>query len=122
MSKKTRIQTSLDPCFLYLIEFFFACAELVVSAAESEQILVTAALDDHSVLEYHDRIRVAYCRESVRYYKGGAVLHQSVHSVFYMALSTCIDGASSFIKDEDGGFRECGTCDVKKLSLTLREV
>ena len=63
-----------EPVKFHLIQLQRAGVQLVVGALELDQILMGAALDDASMVEYHDGIGILYGGQTVR--------DDEAHSVF----------------------------------------
>ena len=71
-----------------------------------------SAFDDLTVLQHADQIGVADRRKTMRDDKGGAVLHQSFHTVFDMTLGTGIDGTGRFVQYQDRCLGDRRTSDI----------
>ena len=98
--KRTRIQ-------LIIFSFFF------------NQLIVTASLNDMSLLKNHDNIRVLYCRKSVSDNKYGTSLHQSIHTTLNNGFCSRIDGRSCLIQNHNRRICNCRTSNRDQLSLSL---
>ena len=83
------------------VKLALARIQLIVSAAESYQLVMTAALDYSAALKNHYHIRITDGRQTVRDDEGRSVLHQTVHTVLDVTLGTCIDRARSLVEHED---------------------
>ena len=81
-----------------LFKFEYALVKLVILAFFLDQMRVAAALYDHSVLKYHDDVRVLHCGKPVRDYKYGAALHEFVHAALHNRLGTRISGGCGFVE------------------------
>ena len=69
-----------------------AGVELIIGALFGHQLFVAAALDDASVIQHHNNIRVLYGRQTVGDHKDCPPLHQSVHAILHQRLGAGVDG------------------------------
>ena len=86
------------------------------------QFVVAAALDDASVLEYHDGIRVAHGGQTVRDDKDRSAVHQTVHALLYQCLGAGIDGACRLVENHNRGIGDRCARNRDQLALTLGQV
>ena len=81
-----------------------------------------AALDDASVIQYHDGVGVAHGGKAVRDDKDGASGHQRVHAALDNCLSAGVDRAGCLVHDHNRRVCYRGARDGKQLALALAEV
>ena len=105
-----------------LIQFGFACIELVIAALEGEEVVVVAALDDLAVFQHHDGVGVSDGGEAVGDDEGGAVLHQVVHALLDVALGAGVDGGGGLVQHQDRRVGDGSAGDVQKLALSLGQI
>jgi len=87
------------------------------AAADADQLVEGAGLDDAAVLEHEDAGGVAHGREPVGDHEGGAVLHHLVERRLHLALGFRVQRAGGFVEDEDGRVLEDGAGDREALAL-----
>ena len=77
------------------------------------------ALNNATVVKYDNNICVSNRRKTVSNNKGGAVVHQSVHTTLDNCFSTCVNAGGSFVQNHDGWIcnRSAGNGDELALSL-----
>ena len=102
-----------------LFQFERTGVELIVGALLGEQLLVVAAFDDVSMIQYHDDIAVADGGEPVSDDKDSASIHQAVHTLLYNGFGTGIDGRSCLVQDHNRRVCHCRTGNGQQLPLAL---
>src|SRR5262249_9635745 len=75
--------------------------ELTIPAADPEQLVVRAALDDLAVLEHEDLIGAADRREPVRDDEGGAAGAQRFQAVLNHRLALAVEARGRFVENQD---------------------
>lgn len=89
---------------------------------QRDKLIVIAALDDLAVFENANHVGVADGGKTVSDDKDGATLHELVHTLLDEFLGASVDGRCCLVENENGGICDCGSCDCKELTLTLRKV
>ena len=89
---------------------------------QRDKLIVIAALDDLAVFENANHVGVADGGKTVSDDKDGATLHELVHTLLDEFLGASVDGRRCLVKNESGGICDCGSCDCKEVTLTLRKV
>ena len=102
-----------------LFELHFV--EVAVDAAEGEEVVVLAALDDAAVVEYEDLVGAADGRKAVGDGEDGAAAHGFVEGVLDGALGFGVEGAGGFVEDEDGRVAQERAGDGEALALAAGE-
>ena len=80
------------------------------------------ALDDLTVIKYHDNVRVHYGREPVSDNEYRSALHELIHTSLNDGLGSGIDRRCSLIKYHYRRVCNSGSRDGKKLPLSLGKV
>ena len=104
---------------LILGELQLPCIELIVGAFLLDQVFVISTLDDASVLQNHDRVTVTYCRQTVGDDKNGTSFHQVIHTFLHDTFCTSINTGRRLIQNQYRRIGHSGSCNGKKLSLSL---
>ena len=78
----------------------------------------------HNIPMVHtqDHIRIADGGKAVGDDKGCSALHEVFHTSLDEDFSSCINGRSCFIKNQNLWIREVGSCDRQQLLLSLGDV
>ena len=74
-----------------LLELERTRVELIVNALLGDELVVASALNDLSVIEYHDDVRVLDRGQTVSDYEYRSSLHELVHAALNDCLGTRID-------------------------------
>lgn len=93
--------------------------KLVISPPLLNELIMRSALDDASLLEYHDAVGIAHRREPVGDHERRAAAHEAVHAVLHDALRARIDRARCLVEDQHGRIGDRGPSDREKLPLAL---
>lgn len=83
---------------------------------------MSASFDNLSLLDDDDTISFLDGRQTMSDGDGGAVLRNSVECSLDDSFATDIDGTCSFVKDENLGFSDDGSCDGNALALAARKL
>lgn len=102
----------------------FKCTgiEPVIPAAQTDKVVMAAALDNAAVFKHHDGIGIADGGEPVSDDKDGAPLHQLIHALFDERFGTGINRACRLIEHDDGRIGDGGTRYGEQLTLPLRKI
>src|SRR4029079_18723174 len=95
--------------------------ELRVAAARAEQLVVGALLDDRSVLEDDDEVRVADGRETVGDDERGAAVEQAAQRALDASLGADVDRARGLVEEEEARVGEQRPTERDELALAQRE-
>ena len=79
------------------------------------------ALNNATVVKYDNNICVSNRRKTVSNNKGGAVVHQSVHTTLDNCFSTCVNAGGSLVQNHDGWICNRGAGNGDELTLPLGE-
>ncbi len=80
-----------------------------------------AALDDPTVVDHQDLIRVADGAQAVRDHEARPALHEAKHGLLDVQLRARVHAAGGLVQDEDGGIRQDGAGDGQELPLALAQ-
>ena len=94
----------------------------VVAAATLEQLKVIALLDDLTVREHDDIVRVLNGRESVRYDEHRTDIHHLFKRILNEKLGLSVYIRGSLVEYHDLGLMDYGSRKREKLTLTGGEV
>ena len=93
--------------------------KLVIPALFLQKLVVGAALDDPSLFQNHDAVRVFDGGKTVGDHESGAALHQPVHALLNQRLGAGVDGGGGLVQNQHRGIGHGGPCNGKKLPLAL---
>ena len=86
-------------------------------AAQGEQLVVGALLDNVAILHKEDEVGVSDSRETVGDDKAGPALHEVIHRLLDAHLGAGVDRARRFVENEDFRVGEDGACNGQQLLL-----
>src|SRR5438105_3110320 len=92
-----------------------------VLAAEAQELLVRAELDDPSLHEHRDPVRVLDGGEAVRDDEARPILHQTVERPLHFPFAFRVEGAGGLVEQEDRRVLEQGARDGDALPLPTGE-
>ena len=104
-----------------LLKLKGSSVELVVRSSLGEKFVVRTTLNNATVVKNDNNICVSNRRKTVSNNKGGAVVHQSVHTTLNNCLSTRVDARGSLVQDHDWWICNCCAGNGDELALALRE-
>ncbi len=96
--------------------------EVVIAAAEGEQLLVAAALDDLPLLQHQDRVRPADGRQPVGDDEGRPPLHQLGQPFLDQRLALAVERRGRLVQDQDARIGQDRPRDRHPLPLAAREL
>ena len=105
----------------YYTLFQLECAgiKLIILSLPRDQLIMAAALDNPSMLENHDHIRVLNRGQSVSDNEYGTTVHQRVHTTLHDRLCSRIDRRSRLVQNHNRRICNCRTRNRNQLSLSL---
>ena len=74
------------------------------------------------MVEYHDEVGIAYCRQAVGNDERRAPTHDAVHTPLHKLFGMCVDARGGLVEDEYARVGHSGTSDGQQLAFTCREV
>ena len=77
--------------------------QLPVKAGLADQLLVTAPLNDLSIVHHEDLIDASQGRKPVGYEDRRPALHQTVERIQYHRLGAGVDRGRGLVEDQDRG-------------------
>src|SRR5688572_31836938 len=95
--------------------------EAAVGAAEGDQLIVAALLDDAPLTHDQDLVRVTHRRKPMRNHEHGAALQQLFGRLLHQTLGLSIQRGCGFVEDEDRGIAQNGSRDREPLPLAPRQ-
>ena len=93
-----------------------------VVAAQGEEFLVRAALDDAAFVQDDDLVGVLDGAEAVGDGDGGAAGHELLEGLLDAALGLGVERGGGLVEDEDGRVLEDGAGDADALALAAGEL
>ena len=81
-----------------------------------------ASLNDASLLHNHDTVRIFNRAEAMRNHKGGASLHQRIHTALHKLLGPAVDRRSRLVKNQGRRIHNRSPRNREQLPLSLREI
>ena len=88
-----------------------------IAAAEPDQMVVRAVLDDAAVLERDDAVGLAHGRQPVRDDEDGAARRDALHVVLDDALALVVERARRLVEDQDARIADQRARDGDALAL-----
>src|ERR1700741_4157720 len=92
-----------------------------VEPVGGQQVVVTAALDDAALRQYHDEIGVLHRGQAVGDDEHGAMRHEALDRLLHEPLRLRVEGARCLIEDEERWVAQQGPRDRDALALAPRE-
>src|ERR1035438_5008651 len=104
------------------IDAVLARVQIVVTALESVQGLVGAALHDAALFHHQNLLRAADGGEAMRDHEGGAPFHQVGETLLNGGLGFGIEAAGGLVENQDARIGENGAGDGDALALATGEL
>ena len=105
-----------------LVQNRAARIQAVIAAAGSDELIVRTALDNRTLFQHDDFIRISDGAEAVRDDEHRPALHKAVHTFLDKHFGSRVDRTRRFIEDEHRRIGDGSACDRNELPLSLAQI